>query len=160
MSVRAVGRVLPIGPVVGVTVCNVGHWQDILLQEEEAGGLVAPQPIEGTALVDTGAGVSMIRPDVADALRACPAPAMLVKGLHPSTPWSTVPREAVSACYVRVVFPEIPFGTAVTAARLPFADAERGGDLLMLLGRDVLRMLSMRWDGPNGAFTLALPDNP
>ncbi len=147
------GHVLPVGPVVPVTLRNFHDWQQTLIEEEKRGGLAAPMPVSGYALVDTGAAVSLIRPDVADSLRACPAPTMKIKGLHPSQPWATVPEATVTTCYIGVVFPQIRYSTHITACKLPFAER----DLILLLGRDILSGLRMSWDGPAGVFTIDSP---
>jgi hypothetical protein len=155
MSAR--GRITPTGPLVKVRVRNVPQWQAALEREQSDGGLALPQPVSGWGLVDTGAAITMVRPDVAQGLRACPAPALALKGLHPAKPWETVPAETVPARYLVVEVVGLSGGFTVIAGELPFGDALPGEEIVALLGRDVLAQLRLVYDGPAGMLVLERP---
>ena len=109
--------------------------------------------VEGLALVDTGATLSMIRPDVALVVGAPSAPEVRVHGLQPDERSTAAPR-FVRAVRVTLRIPGSQVEAAVDAVCVPFGEAVRREDIVAILGRDVLGKVQLDWDGPKGSFSI------
>jgi hypothetical protein len=142
------GHLLASGPVINTDVGVAEEHAKALL----AAGLPVPAPVHARFLLDTGAGRSMVRHDIAQ--RAG------LKLINDSQPIKGIGVDTTGRVYlgsIRFGFtskrqPGAQFGIMVNAeiasGQLPFADIDG------LIGRDVLNHFRLIYDGQAGRITL------
>lgn len=148
----APGLLRQFGPVTAVEV----HVPPGIVAALVAQGLPIPAPVEGLAVIDTGAGVSAVDESVFPQL-----------GLHPvgttslSSAAGTSEREQFPA---RLVFPsmdslslDLPEATSVNLRGQVVPLGPAGGDrqVIVLAGRDLLAAGVFIWNGIQGTWTFA-----
>jgi predicted aspartyl protease len=104
-----------------------------------------PAPVTGTALIDTGASRSAIDRTVVSALNLNPVGVVKLGTAGGPSQQPLFP--------LRLILQQIGFTAefeAVTGCDLD------GTDLIMLIGRDVLRVCLFVYDGNSGQYSLAL----
>jgi len=140
-GLRAVGPVLPVQIEI----------PSILASQLQQAGRTPPEPAEGFALIDTGASASAVDESVIRQLGVQPVGAGRI-----STPSGTHLQSKYPA---RFAFPgtTIPgiefsqlFGAQLSGQNLPGLR----GQLLALVGRDILQAFVLIYNGPGGFFTL------
>jgi len=130
------------GPVVQVTVSVEQHIAQQLLQQ----GQQLPTPVSGLALIDTGATGSCVDEAAAQALGLPVVDvATMASASHSATQHNVYPIQ------IEVTGLPITFN-APRAIGAPLA----AQGLLVLLGRDLLQMSTLFYNGITGSFTLSI----
>ena len=102
------------------------------------------QPHSVTAIIDTGAQTSVLNPAVVKQLQLKPVGKTSIV-----TPSTTIPVEC-SRYHINVYFPEDYVVENIFAVEAPMG----GQPYQCLIGRDVLRLGKLRYDGTSNEFTL------
>jgi predicted aspartyl protease len=130
------------GPVIQVSVMVEENIAKTLAQQ----GQQVPQPKTGWALIDTGASVTCIDEQAAKDLNL---PAIdvvpMASASHHQTQQNVYP--------VQILIPGLRFN--LQAPRAVGAALQAQG-LLVLIGRDVLQMCTLFYNGPSGQITLSI----
>ena len=129
------------GPIVQVRICLHQVHEEILIER----GNELPEPYIGMALIDTGADQSCIDHTVVDNLGLLPidvTPVITPNGIHLD-------------CHVypiRLEFDQRGFDVN-EAISLPIRDMH-SGNMIALIGRDILKHCFFAYDGPTGDWRL------
>jgi predicted aspartyl protease len=130
------------GPTIQIIASVAQVIADQLLQQ----GIVVPQPVPGSALIDTGASATCIDDAIARQLRL---PAIdvvqMTSASHASTPQNVYP------VLIEVVGP----GIRINVARAIGANLAPQG-IIALIGRDFLQHCTLFYNGVTGEITLAI----
>ena len=130
------------GPVIQVSISIAQSMSQQLIQQ----GVAVPVPVSGLALIDTGASSTCIDDAVAQQLGV---PAIDVVTMHSAShaghPANIYP--------VRFEVSGLPIALDVPRA-MGAALASQG--LAMLIGRDILQICTLFYNGMSGEFTLSL----
>lgn len=128
------------GPVISV---SIGPSRELILA---LGPRMAdlPQPHPVTAIVDTGAQTTVLNPDVVARLQLKPVGVAYV-----NTPTTTVPVQC-RRYHVNIYFSDDFVVENVFALEAPMG----GQPYQCLIGRDVLHLGKLHYDGPANEFTL------
>jgi hypothetical protein len=133
------------GPALPVTISATPEYVEALT----AAGTLPPAPIQGFALIDTGASITMVDESVCQTL-----------GLQPTgfEKMAHVGGLDERACYpVQITFPNTPFSEPILAPRVVSADLKYGDPhYLLLFGRDLLSWMKFVYNGPAGRFEIAI----
>lgn len=130
------------GPVIPVVILPDPAFAQAL---QDAGKTI-PSPVQGMALVDTGATTTCIDGDVALEMGLAPnGIAKMSSASHASSECFTYP--------VRLTFPIWNFHLACAKA---MGVRIKNQGIIVLVGRDLLRNCVMVYNGAEGAMTLAL----
>ncbi len=105
--------------------------------------------VSGLAAIDTGASVSVIAEDVMNDLSIPSVDAIWTHTIHGT---AETKRYNASASFPSLEITDVsldyvPGGDVRTSSNI-------GGDVIMLLGRDLLRWLKFTYDGPNSKVTI------
>lgn len=130
------------GPIVQVT---IGVEQN-MAQQLVAQGAQLPQPVSGTALIDTGATTTCIDEEVARQLNL---PAVDVISIASASHADS--RQNVYPALIEVVGMAIKFN-ALRAIGVPLANQ----GIHVLIGRDLLQHCTLFYNGMIGSFTLSI----
>ena len=130
------------GPRVQVTVSVEKILADQLVKK----GDVLPQPIQGFALIDTGASITCVDEEVAQKLKL---PVIDVQAMtsasHASVPANIYP----------VHFQVVPTPIEINLGRAMGANLKPQG-LVALIGRDVMRQWTLFYNGLTGEITISM----
>lgn len=132
-----------LGPLIGVSI----ELHPAEVQALRGAGRAIPAPVVGTALVDTGASVTLIDEHVFHALKPTVHAYTDFKGYRDEAP---IPSPVFHA---RLTFPGSalpPWEHTMSAAPL----ARKSSQQIVLLGRDFLREYRFVYDGQQGVITL------
>ncbi len=130
------------GPVVQVTV----GVADVVAHQLAAAGQNVPQPIAGQALIDTGASVTCIDDQIAQQLQLPVIDvAQMTSASHAAIPVNIYP----------AVIEFVGFGMRLNIGRAMGANLAPQG-IVALLGRDLLQVCTLHYNGPTGQITLAV----
>lgn len=130
------------GPVVQVSVSVEQHIAQQLLQQ----GVSLPQPLNGLALIDTGATTTCIDDTAAQQLQLPVVDvATIASASHPSTQQNVYP--------IQIEVIGLPI--TINAPRAIGAPLAAQG-LLVLIGRDLLQHCTIYYNGITGSFTLSI----
>ena len=132
------------GPRVRVA---VGLQSDDAEVIELAGGGPVPKPLEGMALIDTGANLTLVDDRVWKALKPTRHGETALKGFQDG-PAFLAPRFHIELSFPGLNLP--PWQGAVAGAPL----AAKAGSLVVLLGRDFLQHHTLTYRGREGVFVL------
>jgi predicted aspartyl protease len=127
------------GPIVQV---SVGPSRELILSVPLATDLEQPHPV--TAIIDTGAQTTVLNPSVVRRLHLKPVGRTSIV-----TPSTTVPVEC-NRYHVNVYFSEGYVAENIFAVEAPMG----GQPYQCLIGRDVLRLGKLHYDGTANEFTL------
>jgi hypothetical protein len=130
------------GPVVPVVLSVAQTVADQLLQQ----GLTVPNPVPGSALIDTGASSTCIDDAVAQQLQLLSAIDVvnMTSASHASTPQNIYP-----------VLIEVAGGIRINVPRAVGASLAPQG-IVALIGRDFLQNCTLFYNGPTGSIALSL----
>jgi predicted aspartyl protease len=130
------------GPILQVTVSIAQILAVQLLQQ----GISLPAPVSGHALIDTGATATCIDDAVAGQLQLPVIDIVQVASAsHASTRQNVYPAQIELG------------GTGITIdARRAIGAPLASQGLIVLIGRDVLQQCTLFYNGPAGAFTIAI----
>jgi hypothetical protein len=133
------------GPLVRVSITAPTRLIDILHERQMPPYAV----LHGLALIDTGAAVSAVDVSVFEELDIPAVDTMLTRTPHGLADLNLY---NASACLTDLAMDRVPLD------RVPGghfrSPTESGPDVIMLLGRDVLRQLKFTYDGPKSRITL------
>jgi predicted aspartyl protease len=116
----------------------------------EAQGLTVPKPVFFRALVDTGASCTCVDPSIIQQLKLTPTGAT---GVHtPSTAGNSV---TCNMYDVQVIVPGLNGKLLCNVESLAVVEASlKAQNLDALIGRDILALATLIYNGPADAFTL------
>lgn len=152
VPIQSEGRTIPpaetlmsLGPVVNVVVSATPEH----LQALEAAGQQLPAPIQGMALIDTGASITMVDQTVCQMLGL--SPTGFQKIFHAAG------QDDARPCYpVQISFPEIQGAQPILLPKAVSCDLKFGNPHYSLLfGRDLLFNVKFMYNGHMGRFELA-----
>ena len=141
------------GPIIQVTI----HLPDLVQRAYSERGDEVPAPVNGIALIDTGATITCID------RKAAEKASLPVTGVTTMSSASHANQECPTYAS-KIVFPSINFtvenamGANLTSlgGKVIDTDINAGNDLIVLLGRDFLANAILIYNGPTGAFSLAV----
>ena len=141
------------GPIIQVTI----HLPDLVQRAYSERGDKVPAPVNGIALIDTGATITCID------RKAAEKASLPVTGVTTMSTASHANQECPTYAS-KIVFPTINFtvqnamGANLTSlgGTVIDTDIDTGNDLIVLLGRDFLANAILIYNGPSGAFSLAV----
>lgn len=128
------------GPVIEVRI-GIGPIVESVLQKK---GETAPDPVQVAAMIDTGAGRTVISEDTIRRLNLKPVGATYI-----GTPSSISVRSY--KYLVRLLFPDNVVVDEIVVLAVPL----RGQHIQCLIGRDVLSKCLLIYNGKNNTFTLS-----
>ena len=111
-------------------------------------GKPVPDPIKGQAMIDSGVQVTAIDISVAESLQLQKTSKVEVVGIGGRSEGYT------SACSIHI--PGLPLTTSATRAHCHDL-TKTGQNIIALIGRDILRMMTFSYDGINGQVRLVYP---
>lgn len=111
-------------------------------------GAAVPDPIKGIALIDSGAEVTAIDIAVAEQLKLPRTGKVKVVGIGGESEGYT------SACSIFI--PGLPLTTSASRAHCHDL-TKTGRNIIALIGRDILKMMTFFYDGINGQMRLVYP---
>ncbi len=136
------------GPILPVQV-EIPTALAALLQKE---GKPVPTPVQGVALIDTGAGVSGIDATVVARLGLQPVGQVTVAGVTGEKLRSKYP---ATFDFPGTSLPKMSFAELVEAEISNQQVPGSSGPLVALIGRDILHHFVLIYNGVSGAFTLS-----
>lgn len=147
------GRITERGATVAIVIRNEPHWQKTEMLEAEQSGFPVPEDERGVAVLDTGASMTMVLPELLDRLGAMHDKVVRLQGLEPARPWQLTGAFETASRFVEIEFVGVSHRLCVSVAAVPFGDAF-GEGVIAVVGRDLLDRLRISWDGPGREVVL------
>ena len=121
-------------------------------------GIGVPRAIEGWAILDTGASISCVTVNTAEALALLTVDAVSFTGVRAGHTPASEERE-----HTRLRYGLLRIGGVARDFLIRMAEIRELGEhsdlpIVGLLGRDVLSNAELGWDGLSGAFDLNFPE--
>ena len=117
-------------------------------------GIGVPKPIAGWAVLDTGASISCVTVDTAEALGLLTVDAVSFCGVRAGHLPADPAREHTRLRYGLLRLVGVARTFAVRLAEVRPLGNHVDQPVIALLGRDVLQFAELGWDGPSAAFDL------